>query len=83
MASLDGSEYALPDFGFGLASFPINFADDPPLMPRHDNIQTLSNATGGSVECIGQRQVSLLLTKRRASGGDLACLECDELDHLH
>ena len=57
VASLDGAEYALLDSGSGLTSWPINYADDLPLLPRPANLPILSNATGGSVECIGQRQV--------------------------
>ena len=51
VASLDGAGYALLDSGSGLTSCPINYADDLPLPPRPDNLPTLSNATGGSVEC--------------------------------
>ena len=57
VASLDGAEYALLDSGSGLTSCPINHADDVPLLPRPDNLPTLSNATVGSVECTGLRQV--------------------------
>ena len=34
-----------------------NQLDDVPLLPRPDNLPTLGNATGGSVECIGLRHV--------------------------
>ena len=44
--------------GSGLTSCPINHATDIPLLPRLAN---LPNATGGSVECIGQRQVGYRL----------------------
>ena len=54
VASLDGAEYVLLDSGSGLTSCPINYADDLPLLPRPVNLN-LSDATGGSVECIGQR----------------------------
>ena len=57
VASLDGAEYALLDSGSGLTSCPINKIDDIPLLPRPANLPILSNATGGSVDCIGQRQV--------------------------
>ena len=57
VASLDGAEYAMLDSGSGLTSCPISYADDLPLLPRPSNLPILSNATGGSVECIGQRQV--------------------------
>ena len=57
VASLDGAEYALLDSGSGLTSFPISYADDLPLLPRPSNLPILSNATGGSGECIGRRQV--------------------------
>ena len=57
VASLDGAEYGLMDSGSGLTSCPINFANDTPLLPRPANLPILSNNTGGSVECIGQRQV--------------------------
>ena len=61
VASLDGAEYALLDSGSGLTPCPINRADDRPLLPRLANLPILSNATGGSVECIGQRQVGYRL----------------------
>ena len=61
VASLDGAEYALLDSGSVLTSCPINFANDIPLLPRPANLPILSNATGGSVECIGQRQVGYQL----------------------
>ena len=61
VASLDGAEYAFLDSGSGLTSCPINFADDLPLRPRLAILLTLSNATGGGVECIGQRQVGCRL----------------------
>ena len=61
VASLDGAEYALLDSGSGLTSCPIDYADDLPLLPRPINLPILSNATGGSVECIGQRQVGYRL----------------------
>ena len=61
VASLDGAEYALLDSGSGLTSCRINYADDLPLLPRPTNLPILSNATGGSVECIGQRQVGYRL----------------------
>ena len=57
VASLDGAEYALLDSGSGLTSCPVNDADDLPLLPRPANLPILSNATGGSVECVGQREV--------------------------
>ena len=57
VASLDGAEYALLDSGSGSTSCPINDASDIPLLPRPANLPILSNATEGSVECIGQRQV--------------------------
>ena len=56
VASLDGAEHALLESGSRLTSPPIDYADDLPLVPRPDNLPTLSNATGGSVECIGLRQ---------------------------
>ena len=71
--SLVGAEYALFNSGSGLTSCPINYADDLPLLPRPDNLPTLSNATGGSVECIGLRQVGY-----RLENGELF-----ELEHLH
>ena len=61
VASLDGAEYALLDSGSGLTSCPINYADDLPLLPRPANLPILSNTTGGSVECIDQRQVGYRL----------------------
>ena len=61
VASLDGVEYALFGSGSGLTSCPINYANDIPLLPRPANLPILSNATGGSVECIGQRQVGYRL----------------------
>ena len=61
VASLDGSEYALLDSGSGLTSCPINYANDVPVLPRPANLPILSNATVGSVECIGQRQVGYRL----------------------
>ena len=61
VASLDGAEFALLDSGSGLTSCPINYADDLPLLPRPTNLPILNNATGGSVECIGQRQVGYRL----------------------
>ena len=51
----------LLDSGSGSTSCPINFADDLPLLPRLANLLTLSDATGGGVECIGQRQVGCRL----------------------
>ena len=57
VASLDGAEYALLDSGADLTSCPIDYADDLQLLPRPDNLPTLGNATGGSVECSGLRQV--------------------------
>ena len=63
VASLDGTEYALLDSGSGLTSCPINFADGLPLLPRPSNLPILSNATGGRVECIGQRHVGCRLEK--------------------
>ena len=56
VASLDGAEYALLDSGSGLTSCPINYANDIPSLPRPANLPILSNATGGCVKCIGQRQ---------------------------
>ena len=56
-ASLDGAGYALLDSGSGLTSCPINYAIDIPLLPRPENLPILSNATGGSVECIRQPPV--------------------------
>ena len=47
------TDYALS----GLTSCPFNYANDIPLLPRPANLPILSNATGGSVECTGQRQV--------------------------
>ena len=61
VASMDGAEFALLDSGSGLTSCPINYADDLPLLPRPTNLPSLSNATGSSVECIGQRQVGYRL----------------------
>ena len=61
VASLDGAAYALLDSGSGLTSCPISYADDLPLLPRLSNLPILSNATGGSVECTGQRQVGYRL----------------------
>ena len=61
VASLDGAEYALLDSRSGLTSCPINYADDLPLLPRPTNLPILRNATGGTVECIGQRQVGYRL----------------------
>ena len=61
VASLDGAEYALLDSGSGWTSFPLNYADDLPLLPRHVNMPILSYATGGGVECIGLRQVGYRL----------------------
>ena len=61
VASLDGAEFALLDSGSGLTSYPINYANDMPLLPRPANLPILSNATGGSVEYIGQRQVGYRL----------------------
>ena len=43
VASLDGAEYALLASGNVLTSCPINYADDVPLLPRPDNLPTLSN----------------------------------------
>ena len=58
VASLRGAEYPLLDFGSGLTSCPVNDADDLQLLPpQPDNLPPLSNATGGSVEGIGPRQV--------------------------
>ena len=57
VASLDGAEYALLDSGSGLTSCPIKYANDIPLLPRPANLPILSDATGSSVECVGQRQV--------------------------
>ena len=61
VASLDGAERALLDSGSGLTSCPINYANDIPSLPRPANLAILSNATGGSVERIGQRQVGYRL----------------------
>ena len=61
VASLDGAEYSLLDSGSGLTSCPIDYADDLPLVPRPIKLPILSNATGGSVECIGQRHVGYRL----------------------
>ena len=61
VASLDGAEYTLLDSGSGLTSCPINYADRLPLLPRLANLPILSNAIGGSVECIGQRQIGYRL----------------------
>ena len=61
VASLEGAEYALLDSGSGLTSCPISYADDLPLLPRPSNLPILSNAAGGSVECIGERQVGYRL----------------------
>ena len=61
VASLDGAEYALLDSGSGLTSCPINYANDIPLLPRPAGLPILSNATGGSVEYIGQRHVGYRL----------------------
>ena len=61
VASLDGAQCALLDSGSGLTSCPINYGDDLPLLLRPDNLPTLSNATRGSVECIGLRQVEYRL----------------------
>ena len=61
VASLHRAEYALLDSGSGLTSCPINYANDIPLLPRPANLPILSNSTGGSVECIGQRQVGYRL----------------------
>ena len=61
VASLDGAEYALLDSGSGLTSCPINYTNDIPMSPRPANLSILSNANGGSVECIGQRQVGCRL----------------------
>ena len=61
VASLDGAEYALLDSGSGLTSCPVNYANDIPLLPRPANLSVLSDATGGSVECVGQRQVGYRL----------------------
>ena len=52
VASFDGAEYALSDSGPGLTSCPINYANVLSML-RPDNLPTWSNATGGSVECIG------------------------------
>ena len=61
VASLDGAEYALLDSDSGMTSCPINYANDIPLLPRFANLPILSDATGGSVECISQRQVGYRL----------------------
>ena len=61
VASLNGAEYALLDSGSGLTSCPIIYANDIPLLLRLANLPILSNATGGSAECIGQRQVEYRL----------------------
>ena len=59
--SLDGAEYALLGSGSGLTSCSINCAEDIPLLPRPVNMPILSDATGGSVECIALRQVGYRL----------------------
>ena len=61
VASLDGAEYAFLDSGSGLTSCPMGYADDLALRPRPSNLLILSIATGGSVECIGRRQVGYRL----------------------
>ena len=61
VASLDGAECALLVSGSGLTSYPINCANDIPLIPQPANLPILSNATGGSEENIGQRQVGYRL----------------------
>ena len=76
VASLDGAEYALLDSGSGLTSCPVNYANDIPLLPRPANLPILSNATGGSVECVGQRQVGY-----RLENGERR--KRDKPDHLH
>ena len=70
------AEYALLDSGSGLTFCPINFADDLPLLPRLVNLPILSNATGGSMECIGLGQVGC-----RFGNGE-PFRKSDELDHL-
>ena len=52
VASLDGAEYALLDSGSSLTSCLISYAT---------TFKPASNATGGSVEWIGQRQVAYRL----------------------
>ena len=61
MRTLMVASLELLDSGSGSTSCPINFADDIPLLPRLANLLTLSDATGGGVECIGQRQVGYRL----------------------
>ena len=61
MQILDGAEYALLDSGSGLTSCPINYADDLPILPRPVNLPILRDAIGGSVECIGLRQMGYRL----------------------
>ena len=51
----------LLDSGSGLTSCPTNYAHDIPLLPRLANLPILSNPTGSSVECFGQRQVGYRL----------------------
>ena len=83
VASLDGAEHALLDSGSGLTSCPNNYANDIPLLPRPANLPILSNATGGSVECIGQRQVGYRLENGEPFCCDVARRKRDKLDHLH
>ena len=45
----------------GLTSCPVNCANDIPLLPRPANLSILSSATGGSADCVGQRQVGYRL----------------------
>ena len=52
-----GTERSLLQVWTGLASCPINYADDLPLLPQPVNLPILSDAAGGCVECIGLRQV--------------------------
>ena len=61
VASLDGAEYALLDSGSGLTSCPTNHANDIPLLLGRANLPMLSNAIGGSLECIGHGQVGYRL----------------------
>ena len=58
--SLDGTDCALLDSGSGLTSCPLSCVEDLSSLPRPDKLPTLSNATGGCVECIGLRRVGCL-----------------------
>ena len=58
LATRTGSD---PAINSDMTSCPINDAKDIPLLPRLANLPILSNATGGCVECIGQRQVGYRL----------------------